>query len=73
MANKPIHSIRVGRVEVAIWKNQSETAAWYNFTFQRSYRDDEGDFKNTATFGRDDLPVIAFLTARAFEYVESLA
>jgi hypothetical protein len=43
----------------------------FNVTFQRSYT--EGDaWRNSTTFGRDNLLVLSLLAMRAFEWITSL-
>ena len=67
MANKPTYTRRLNRVEVAIWKNETEDAIWHNVTFQRTYRDEKGEMQNTNNFRMDDLPALAFLAAKAYD------
>jgi hypothetical protein len=56
---KPKHEIRLGCIRAAIWANQtSEEVVWFNVTVSRLYK--EGDvWKDTSSFCRDDLPVVA--------------
>ena len=67
MANKPIFSRRLNKIEVAIWRNESEEAVWHNVTFQRTYRDEKGEMQNTTNFRMDDLPALAFLAVKAYD------
>ena len=71
MANKPTYTRRLNRVEVAIWKNETEDAIWHNVTFQRTYRDEKGEIQNTNNFRMDDLPALAFLAAKAYDQMAS--
>ena len=58
--NKPVAEVRVGAVKAAIWPNQTESGVVrYNVTFSRIYKDAEGNWKSTSSFGRDDLLVVA--------------
>ena len=57
---KPVEEVRVGTVKAAIWPNPTESGAVrYNVTFSRIYKDAEGNWKSTSSFGRDDLLVVA--------------
>jgi hypothetical protein len=56
---KPIHEIRLGRIKAAIWQNETDKGFRYNVTFGRLFKDGE-TWKQTESFGRDDLPVLAF-------------
>ena len=56
--NKPAHEIKLGRIRAAIWENRTEDkGVWFNVTLSRLYKD--GDtWKDTASFRRDDLPIV---------------
>lgn len=63
---KPKHEIRLGRIKAVIWENETTSGPRYNTTFARLYRLKEeertqGDngWRETSSFGRDDLPLIA--------------
>ena len=71
MSNKPTYTRRLNRVEVAIWKNETEDAIWHNVTFQRTYRDEKGEMQNTNNCRMDDLPALAFLAAKAYDQMAS--
>jgi hypothetical protein len=55
---RPAHEVRLGAIKATIWKNDTGNGARYNTTFVRLYRD-ENEWKNTGSFGRDDLLVLA--------------
>jgi hypothetical protein len=56
--NEPTHEIKLGRIRAAIWANTSEKHnVWFNVTVSRLYKDN-GDWKDTSSFGRDDLPMV---------------
>lgn len=56
--NKPAYEVRLGRVKATVWANTSEKGTWHNVTLSRSYRDGK-DWKESNSFGRDDLLVLA--------------
>jgi hypothetical protein len=58
---QPVEQVRIGSVKAAIWKNEGENGAYFNVTFQRLYRTEDGQWQSTASFGRDDLLVLAKL------------
>jgi len=39
--SKPVHKIRAGMLELAIWKNDGEEDPWFSVTASRSYK--QGD------------------------------
>jgi hypothetical protein len=57
-AQQPAHEIRLGRIKATIWENVTENGKRYNVTLSRLYRDEE-EWKQTTSFGRDDLPLVA--------------
>jgi hypothetical protein len=55
---KPVHEIRLGRIKAAIWENGTQNGTMYNVTIARLFKDGD-DWKDTTSFGRDDLLVVA--------------
>jgi hypothetical protein len=55
---KPTSHVRIGNIEAAIWKNETESGTRYNVTFKRHYRDGDA-WKSSESFRRDDLLVLA--------------
>ena len=51
---RPTDTIRLGAVQAAIWRNESDGRINYNITLERLYRDEEGNWKSSTSFGRDD-------------------
>lgn len=68
--NQPVHQIRHGSVSASIWRQETEKGPLFNVTFQRSYKDGD-DWKNSASFGRQNLLVVSLIAARAFEWIGS--
>ena len=55
---KPAHEIRLGRVKATIWENETDQGTRHNVTVSRLYRDGD-EWKQSSSFGRDDLPLVA--------------
>jgi hypothetical protein len=66
--NKPVHEIRLGRVRAAIWQNETEAGVRHNVTFTRLYKDGD-QWKDSASFGREDLPLLAKLADAAHAWL----
>ena len=68
--NKPVHQIRLSAIRAAIWLNQSDKTgeSWFTVTVSRSYRDKE-QLKDTTTFRRDDLPIVAKAIEMAYAWI----
>lgn len=55
MSNKPAHRIRMGFLQVTIWKNTSDKGSWYSLTSSRSYKQGDDIWKDTDSLTVDDL------------------
>ena len=68
--NRPIHEIRLGCIRAAIWQNEKKGGeAWFNVTPSRLYKDDDGSWKDTVSFRRDDLPIVAKALDMAYQWI----
>ena len=65
---KPVHEVRVGSVKAAIWENPPENGVRHNVTFERLYKSDD-EWKQTQSFGRDDLLVLAKVADQAHTWI----
>jgi hypothetical protein len=63
---KPIHEVRLGRVRAAVWQNTTDKGTRHNVTFSKLYKDPDGHWKDTASFGKEDLLLLAELARMAF-------
>jgi len=69
MAKKPVHEIRLGRVRAAIWENETQNGTLHNVTFSRLYKDEEDQWSDSTSFGRDDLPLLAKVADMAHTWI----
>ena len=68
--DKPTHEVRIGAIKAALWKNDTTNGVRYNVTFTRLYKDKEdGQWKSTDSFGRDDLLVLAKVADQAHSWI----
>ncbi len=64
----PAHTLRLGCVKAAIWANSTQNGTRYNVTVSRLYKD--GDtWKESHSFGHDDLPVLALACQEAYFWI----
>ncbi|MEM9353656.1 MAG: hypothetical protein AAGA92_11640 [Planctomycetota bacterium] len=70
--SRPVHEVRVGRVRAAIWENETQNGTRHNVTISRLYKDGD-EWKDTASFGRDDLPLVAKVTDLAHSWIFGVA
>jgi hypothetical protein len=58
----------MGRIRAAIWLNETENGPRHNVTITRLYK--EGDeWHDSASFGRDDLPLVAKVADQAHTWI----
>lgn len=56
---RPLHEVRLGRIKAVIWGNETENGnVRHNVQVRRIYKDGD-DWKQSDSFGRDDLPLVA--------------
>jgi hypothetical protein len=58
----------MGRVRAAVWQNEAEGRVFHNITFSRLYKEDD-QWKDSGSFGRDDLPLVAKLADLAHTWL----
>jgi hypothetical protein len=57
--NSPVAKVRVGLITASIWENPTDKGTFYNVTFERRYRDAEGNWKSSHSYNADDLLALA--------------
>jgi hypothetical protein len=66
------YTIRIGRgIKAKVWTNNGNKGTWYNVTFARTYRDDNGALQDSDSYSRDDLLLLARVAEKAFDYINS--
>jgi hypothetical protein len=65
---KPAHEIRLGRIKATIWENETDNGTRHNVTVSRIYKDGD-EWKQTGSFGRDDLPLVAKVVDLAHSWI----
>jgi len=70
---RPAHTIRYGAVRAAIWRNivdkGNASRPFYCVTFNRSYKDSEKNWKDSGSFGTDDLLLLAKVADEAHTWI----
>lgn len=66
--NKPAKEFRLGRIKAAIWANPTESGTRHNVTVKRLYKE-EDQWKDSDSFGRDDLPLVAKVLDMAHTWI----
>jgi hypothetical protein len=69
MSNAPAKKFRVGYVTATIWKNEVTDRPFFTVEVARTYKDAEGNLKNTPSLNHDDLLNAAKLLTRAEAWI----
>ena len=70
--NKPVAVCRSRGIAMSVFENASsgdKGSSFFKVTIQKTYRDKDGEFKTTNSFGQDDLPHIAMLAQRVWQKI----
>ena len=67
-AARPVHEVRLGRIKAAIGENDTQNGTRHNVTVSRLYKDGEA-WKDSTSFGRDDLPLVAKVVDQAHSWI----
>ena len=58
----------MGKIKCLIWQNSSGEKTFHNVTIVRIYKDGD-DWKESTSFGRDDLPIVGQVTQEAWKWI----
>ena len=67
-SQKPSHEIRLGRIKATVWANDTQHGVRHNVQIRRLYKDGD-DWKDSDSFGRDDLPLVAKIADMAHTWI----
>ena len=68
-AARPVHEIRLCAIKAAVWRNETSGGVRHSVTFARLYKDDENAWKQSTSFGRDDLLLVAKVADLAHDWI----
>ncbi len=67
--SSPAHKLRIGVLQVTIWRNVSDRGTWYSVTPSRGYKQGDETWKETDSLGFDDILVMAKLLDQAHTWI----
>ena len=67
--SKPAHKIRMGVLQVTIWRNIGEKGTRYSVNASRGYKNSDDIWKETDSLGFDDLLPMAKLLDEAHTWI----
>lgn len=65
----PAHKVRIGVLQVTIWRNSSERGVWYSVTPSRSYKQGDDSWRETDSLGFDDILAMIKLLDQAHTWI----
>ena len=67
---RPVYKLRYGNVSAAVWLRNSASAGYfYDTTFQKIYRREDGTWGDSTTFEDRDLPNLAKAAADTHSWI----
>ena len=72
--NKPLTKFRAGAVSATVWENQAknnkgEIISYKSVSFDRCYKDDNGEWQHTTSLRTMDLPKASLVLNKAYEFI----
>ncbi|MDQ0314617.1 hypothetical protein [Amorphus orientalis] len=68
--NKPVDTLRDGRVKASIWEKETDKGPFHSVTFARTYRDQDGNYADAHSFSGTDLLKVSRLAERTYDQVQ---
>ncbi len=73
MANTPpADTLRDGNLKATIWRNEGEKGPYFTTTLSRSYKDGDGNYRDTQSFASSDLLRVSELARQAHNHTNVL-
>ncbi len=70
--NRPAETLRDGNIKASIWENTREDKVTRSVQFRRSYRDQDGQYRDTDSFFGPDLLRLARLAEQSYDRLNRL-
>lgn len=66
---QPVETLRDGNLKASVWENKRDENVMHSVQFRRSYRDQEGQYRDTDSFSGSDLLRLSKLAERSYEAI----
>jgi len=68
--SRPLKKFRAGQVSCAVWENEANidgrSVRMLRATVERRYKDKNGEWKSSQSFGRNEIPLVRYCLDKAF-------
>jgi len=71
-AKPPVAKLRLGLLNASIWERTTEKGTFYSVTFERRYRDSNGEWQSTHGYDANDLLALSKLADQAHSRILEL-
>jgi hypothetical protein len=71
-AKPPVAKLRLGLLNASIWQRTTDKGAFYSVSFERRYKDGQGNWQSTHSYDAGDLLVLAKLADQAHTKIVEL-
>ena len=71
-AKAPVAKLRLGLINASIWERSTENGKFHSVTFERRYRDGQGNWHSTHSYDASDLLTLAKLVDQAHSKIVEL-
>lgn len=71
-AKPPVAKIRLGLINASIWQRNTGEDVFYSVSFERRYRDKQGQWHSTQSYNADDLLTLSKLADQAHTEIAKL-
>ena len=71
-AKPPVAKLRLGLINASIWERVTENGTFHSVTFERRYRDGQGNWHSTHSYDASDLLTLAKLADQAHTKIVEL-
>ena len=65
---KPVHSVKCGKIQASIWRNETKHGPRFNVTVCRLYHEN-GEWKRSDSFGREEVLTAARALQASFDWM----
>ena len=68
---KPVAKFKAGQISTALWENEISVnggkTTVLKATIQRRYKDNQGNWKSSGSFSRNEIPLVMYCLQKSFE------
>jgi hypothetical protein len=67
--NQPVKKFKAGAISATVWENQAQNQQGESVSFDRTYKDANGEWQHTNSLRMADLPKATLVLSKAYEFL----